>query len=429
MDTILNFLRPYQQELFKSPKRFKIANWSRQTGKSTVMAGLLCYTSLVHEKDGLSICVSTNLRSASEIMKKVVKFAEAVEVMSQGRISYTSSFDRVTFSTGARVISVPAGDGTAGRGFTIKGALLIDEAAYIPHLEELLQGIGPTLTVCKDAQLVLASTPSGRNHPFYKLWCQAVEDDEWYASKVTIDDAIAQGLNVDIDQLHKLVPDPLAFATEYMCEFAAESSQFIDISLLDFFDDVPSCKSKWLGVDVGSTHDKSAFCTLGTVNDDIYVIDIETLSKAEYTHQQSKILALNQKNNYTGGYIDACGLGGPLAEYVNKSPNCSKIKGFVTTGTNKPKQYERLRSKIFERKIHFAKSLKTALILEISKLSRIVNDKGIATYVAERDSEGHCDRISALVLALQAWVDNPASFSQPLTYQRMSPFGSWSSRL
>ena len=72
---------------------------------------------------------------------------------------------------------VPAGDGTAARGFSIKGALLVDEAAYIPHLDELLQGIGPTLTTSKDSQLILASTPSGKNHPFYKLWCNALEDD------------------------------------------------------------------------------------------------------------------------------------------------------------------------------------------------------------------------------------------------------------
>lgn len=131
-------------------------------------------------------------------------------------------------------------------------------------------------------------------------------------------------------------------------------------------------------------------------------------------------------NKYVGGYIDACGLGGPLAEYVSKSPNCSKIRGFVTTGTNKPKQYERLRSKIFEHKIHFNKSLKDAILLEISKLSRIVNSKGEATYVAQRDNDGHCDRISALVLALQAWFDNPASISMPVAWSRPSAFGSGS---
>lgn len=190
MTKIFDFLRPYQQELIKSPKRFKIACWSRQAGKSACIAGLLCYTSLLHGREGLSICVSTNLRSASEIMKKAVKYAEAVKILTHGAISYTSSFDKVQFSNGARVMSVPAGDGSAGRGFSIKGALLIDEAAYISHLDELMQGIAPTLTTCKDAQLILASTPSGKNHPFYKIWCNALEDDQWFTSKLTVLDAI-----------------------------------------------------------------------------------------------------------------------------------------------------------------------------------------------------------------------------------------------
>lgn len=213
---IIQMLRPYQRDLFVSPKRFKIACWSRQSGKSTVMAALLCRTALQHGRDGLSICVSTNLRSASEIMRKVVNVAEAVKTISGQRLGYSGSFDKITFSNGARVMCVPAGDGTAGRGFTIKGALLVDEAAYIPKLDELLQGVAPTLTVCKDAQLVLASTPSGKNHPFYKLWCNALEDDSWYTSRVTIEDAVAQGMQVDLEQLHKLVPDPQAFAMEYM---------------------------------------------------------------------------------------------------------------------------------------------------------------------------------------------------------------------
>lgn len=35
------------------------------------------------------------------------------------------------------------------------------------------------------------------------------------------------------------MPDPAAFATEYLCEFAAQSSEFIDLSLLDFTDNIP----------------------------------------------------------------------------------------------------------------------------------------------------------------------------------------------
>ena len=122
--------------------------------------------------NGLSICVSINLRSASEIIRKCVQVAEAVKLLSKGAITYTSSFDKVVFSTGQRVISLPAGnDGSAGRGWTLNGgALCLDEAGYLRNLGDLLTAFGPTLTTSPDSELILTSTPSGKNHMFYKLW-------------------------------------------------------------------------------------------------------------------------------------------------------------------------------------------------------------------------------------------------------------------
>lgn len=69
-----------------------------------------------------------------------------------------------------------------------------------------------------------------------------------------------------------------------MCEFASEYSSFIDLSLLDFTD-IPTLRARWLGVDIGSSHDKTALCTVGEAADgQLYVEDIEVLDKAEYTY-------------------------------------------------------------------------------------------------------------------------------------------------
>ena len=126
--------------------------------------------------------------------------AEAVKLLSNGMITYTAAFDKIVFSNGARVISLPGTmEGAAVRGWTVNGALVIDEAAYIRGLDTLLQALAPTMTTCPNAELILASTPSGRNHMFYKLWCDALQDDDWFASKVTIKDAVEQGLNVNIE--------------------------------------------------------------------------------------------------------------------------------------------------------------------------------------------------------------------------------------
>lgn len=86
-------------------------------------------------QNGLSLCISTGARAASEIIRKCVQFAEAVKLLSKGAITYTSSFDAVKFSNGSRVVSLPSNDPEKLRGYTIRGCCVIDEAAYISHLD------------------------------------------------------------------------------------------------------------------------------------------------------------------------------------------------------------------------------------------------------------------------------------------------------
>lgn len=46
-----------------------------------------------------------------------------------------------------------------------------------------------------DADLVLTTTPAGKNGDFYKLYQKALESpDEWHVQHTTIHDAIADGL-------------------------------------------------------------------------------------------------------------------------------------------------------------------------------------------------------------------------------------------
>jgi phage FluMu gp28-like protein len=113
------------------------------------------------------------------------------------------------------------------RGFT-STCVCIDEAAYVWHLDEILQAIGPTLTRDPDAELVFASTPAGKNGPFYELYQKALYDEEFYVQQTTIYDAIEQGLTIDVNSLKTLCPDPDVFKQEYLCEFMSEYGSMID---------------------------------------------------------------------------------------------------------------------------------------------------------------------------------------------------------
>lgn len=177
------------------------------------MSFLAVYKALT-KRSGLSLCISTGARAASELVKKCEQMAYAVKVMSNGKIDYTSSADSIKFSNGARVLSLPSGNPAGLRGYTA-AATLIDECAYIDRPYEVYAAIVPTLTRDTDAELVIASTPAGKKGLFWDLWNTA--DDTWYKQSTTIEDAKAGGLDVDIEQLKALTIDKEVFDMEYMC--------------------------------------------------------------------------------------------------------------------------------------------------------------------------------------------------------------------
>ena len=199
-----------------SPKKKKIWVSSRQIGKSFTLAFLAVYKAL-SRKNGLSLCISTGARSANELIKKCEQMAQAVKQLSNGAIDYMPSADAVKFSNGARVLSLPSGNPAGLRGYTA-AATLIDECAYIERPYDVYSAIVPTLTRDPDAEIIVASTPAGKNGLFWDLWSNA--DDTWHKQSTTIEEACAQGLNVDIEAIKNMVVDPEVFDMEYMCRFS-----------------------------------------------------------------------------------------------------------------------------------------------------------------------------------------------------------------
>ena len=311
--TLIDLALPYQREFITSKKRRKIWLSSRQAGKSWALAFIAVEKCLL-KKNGLSLCVSTGSRAAQELIKKCQQFAEAVKIMSHGQIDYVPSADAVKFSNGSRVISLPSGNPTALRGWSAQ-AILIDEAAFIERPDDVFAAIAPTLTRDPDSELIVASTPAGKHGFFWNLWNSA--DDSWHVQRTTIHDAIRDGMKVDLQQLKELCPDPDVFAQEYECTFASQYSTLVDIQLLDFYDELPSGgKTRFLGMDVGATSDKTALATIVQVGDVNYVDDIVILNKASYEKQMEITRELHGKNNYSAGYIDQNGIGSALAEFI-----------------------------------------------------------------------------------------------------------------
>ena len=424
---LLDIFLQYQKEFFLNNKKRKIWISGRQLGKSFTIAGILCYKAL-SKKNGLSLCISTGARAASEIIRKCAQFAEAIKLLTDGNLDYTQSFDSIKFSNGCRVLSLPSStDGANLRGFSAQ-CVCVDESAYINHLDTILQAINPTLTRDKEAELILTTTPAGKNGYFYKLYEEAKYNDEWYVQHTSIYDAIREGLKVDINALKSLCPDDEIFQQEYCCKFMSEYGGLIDTSVIDWYEDKDINGTPYFGMDVGSKADRSAMVVCKQVKDITYLDDIIVLNKVSYENQLQICKQLNDKYKFKFGYVDETGIGNALAEFISKKVN-SQIKGLSFTSSNKTPMYEYLRSQIFQHKLFINKKFQSIIEQDFQNVQRIVTENGQVKFNAGRDQNGHSDITSALVLCLNAIRQNPVTFSNPQPVICSSRLGGWHSRL
>ena len=307
-------------------------------------------------------------------------------------------------------------------GIASHNCVCIDEAAYVSHLDNIMNAINPTLSRDDNAELILTTTPAGKNGDFYELYSDALNDDNWYVQYTTIHDAINDGLNANIQSLKTLCPDKDVFAQEYECQFLSEYGSLIDVSLIDYYDDLPSGnRTNYLGMDIGSRSDRSAIVILRKIGEVVYLDDIVVLNKMEYNQQLQMVKEIHNINKFNAGYIDETGIGSAFAEFVKKNVS-SKITGFTFTGSNKTPMYEKLRSLIYEHKLKVNIKFKSIIEKDFKNVQRVVNESGQVKYIAGHNENGHSDITSGLVLGIRAIDDHPANFQMPIQYISQSIF-------
>ena len=79
----------------------------------------------------------------------------------------------------------------------------------------------------------------------------------------TVEDAVKDGLKVDIRELKKTISDPQVWNQEFMCWFAVDYSALLDTDVLVFEDiETKDTYPTWCGMDVGSASDRTAIVDL-----------------------------------------------------------------------------------------------------------------------------------------------------------------------
>lgn len=440
-----SLLLPYQQKWVQDTARFKIWLKSRQVGGSLAAAFEIVADALQRGADW--IVLSAGERQALEFMEKVHRagaiFCQAIAFEQNRPYVPETKASQIRFPNGARILALPANASTA-RGYSAN--LVLDEFAFHESPEEIWRAVYPIITnpLRGELKLRVISTPAGMNNKFYELWNEA---PDFSRHKVTVYDAVQQGLLLNIEELKSNLSDPDGWAQEFECQFMEHAAQVFPMDLIRSCED-PKASMVWpeledliasesgnqrpklltpnplfIGIDVGRKKDLTVAWTLERVNGILITREVLVLENMPFPDQEEILLPRIQRARYIA--IDATGLGGPVSEHLAKRLGEYKLEAVTFTNERKRELFSRAKKAFQGKQLRIPADPK--LRDDLSSIQRIVTPQGLVKFIAARTSDGHADRATALALAIYSasniihGIDYLASFKmQP---RRILPVG------
>lgn len=442
--TPLNLLLPYQRAWVEDGRRWKIWLAARQIGKSFAAACEVARD--CHLRPGTTwVVLSAGERQALEFMEKVrgwtAAFGLGVEGYAEERAAAEAVLKSasVRYPNGSRVIALPANADTA-RGYSAN--LVLDEFAFHQDSTAIWRAILPSITNALRGELKVRvlSTPNGQGNAFYRLWTDtdgAGNTDEhgrrrtdtdkgeggagvggWSRHRTTIYDAAAAGLPVNVEELRRQLNDADGWAQEFECQFVDTASVLLPYELIERCESAEAAENDqspianrqppianrrcYAGVDIGRKHDLTVAWMLEAVGDVLWTRGVQALERMPF-HAQLDWLAERIRNPQCAirrVCVDATGLGAMLAEELARQFGAGRVEACQFTAQFKQELYPRLRRKLEDRLVRIPVS--RAIREDLHGLQKVTTSTGLVRYAAPRTEDGHCDRATALALAVRA---------------------------
>lgn len=410
--TPLDILLPYQRAWVDDDARFKIGLWARQTGKSFGSAAEVVAECMTSPK-ALWVILSAGERQALEYMRKVRQWAEAFALALEDIREERDGLEHVlrsaeaTWANGSRVVALPANPDTA-RGYS--GHVVLDEFAFHDDPDAIWRAIYPTISnpLRGHLRLRILSTPNGRANKFYDLW---TKNPTYSKHRVTIHDAVAQGLALNIDELREGLDDPEGWAQEYECEFIDASSVLLPYDLIATCEHEEATRAApagglvaqgplYVGIDIGRKHDLTVIWTVERLGDVLWTREVIELARMPYREQQAIIEPRARAAARVA--IDTTGIGDMLAEELEGLYG-HKIERYQFTAQSKADLFLPLRRAFEDKGLRVP--IDRAIREDLHGLQKVTTSAGNVRFLAPHSDDGHCDRATALALAHHAATD------------------------
>lgn len=437
-----DLLYPLQRKFVDDRSQYKMAVTTRQWGKSTCTSGEAVHDALT-DPGTKWVCMSAGERQSVEWLSKAKEWLAAykmgIEDLAEDRGGMAEGLLRsseIVLANGSRIIAIPANPSTA-RGYSAN--IILDEFAYhedpdaiwaamFPSTTNRLAGTfldrwramvaGESTDIRRDLKLRIVSTFNGRGNKFFSLWDRAAENG-YSAHKVSIYDAIADGMPLDAEKLRLALDDADIWAQEYECEPMDSSSVLLPYELIDACESVEATGTRpdewWrertggnlvMGVDFARKKHLSVAWTAEKTGEHRLTREVfEMLAMS--TPDQFRLLCPRIEKctrvsvDYTGPGI---GLGDMLVEKFGEwdpaKDRWGKIDLVTFTQPAKVTLFATLKSAMEQRKwmIPISRSIRE----DLHSMHRVVTASGNITYRAAQTDDGHADRATALSLCERA---------------------------
>jgi phage FluMu gp28-like protein len=374
----LNKPHPAQQAVINSTARFRVMMCGRRFGKSLISQNISIKEGIKNKK----VAYITPTYQLGKIF-----FQEMLKVIPDSLYKKNESDLLIDFITGGSIRFFTGERLDAMRGLKFH-LVIIDEASYIPNLEEgWLNSIRPTLTDYKGKAIFL-STPKGKNY-FYSLFIKK-DDPQWQSFKFsTYDNPF-----IDKDEIDsaKMQLPTVVFEQEYMANpMENAANPFGSEHINKCTKPLSGKEAMYYGIDLAKSVDWTVIVGLDIDG------NVAHLQRFQKDWQQTRETIRNIPKNKPI-FIDSTGVGDAIVEDLQRYFN--NMTGFKYTSTSKQQLMESLASAIHKGDIGFPEG---AIKDELEIFEYLFTSTGVR-YSAPAGF--HDDCVNALALANKCRIEN-----------------------
>lgn len=340
----------FQATLLRDENKRIVVRWSRQSGKTTMIALRAIWYAVTHKKT-LTLIVAPSLRQSMIVGDRIQDYLTGLPKKWQRLLVDKLQRTIVRFKNGSRIVMLPNSPQLL-RGYTANQCIA-DEAGFFRDDDLVFYNVLYPMLSTTDGTLIASSTPWSKDSVFYRM-CQS---PEFSKHVTTCEDVVKSGLIKQgfIDEMRAQLPFE-RFQREFEAEFVEDVdawlTQSLIVSCIDSqlqpydFQDAPKGEF-YVGIDFGKEMDFSVVLVAEKSESTLRVVHVHRFPlKTEYASVIGYVKSLQDRwRTVRAAYADITGVGGYIVEDMVRS-GIQTVTGITFTVQSKEEMATILREKM-----------------------------------------------------------------------------------